>query len=133
MLSDVKLFNIPIREDEFGSLGVLEFSSLEFIVKRLYWLSSVPAGQSRGNHAHKALTQLFFLVSGSVTIELHLGREIQKYSLVQSGQGLLIPPGMWRTLFDFSHDAVLMVLCDQTYDESDYIRNHDDYLEWFEG
>lgn len=114
-----------------GTLGVIEFSSLDFAPARIYWLSNVPLGSERGHHAHKALSQLICIITGSVDIEVSAGNDKIVFHLGQGSNALKLKPGLWRVLKNFSEDACVLVICDQPYDESDYIRNFSEYLEWY--
>jgi dTDP-4-dehydrorhamnose 3,5-epimerase-like enzyme len=125
------LLSIPNVRNEMGSLGIIEFKSLiDFEVKRTYFIHSIPEGSERGSHAHKALWQLMFAPSGAFKICLDDGVSFYEFKLENASQALLIPPGYWRTLRDFSSHAVCVVLASDVYDESDYIRNYDEFLKW---
>jgi dTDP-4-dehydrorhamnose 3,5-epimerase-like enzyme len=113
-----------------ASLSVLEFQGLPWAPQRIYWLSNFVKGSTRGNHAHKTLSQIFVAVSGSVQIEIYQGIQRMSFNLSQGSSGLLLEPGAWRIISNASEDALVMVLADAPYDESDYIRNLDDYLAW---
>lgn len=115
-----------------GELGILELQVLPFEPKRIYWLSHVTPEKSRGHHAHKTLRQYFIVLQGSVEIELSNGIKVVTYSLSSNGEGLLIRPGLWRELRNFSNDAVILVVCDQTYNETDYIRDFQAYINWMQ-
>lgn len=128
----VQKLQIPLKPDANGRLGIIEFGSVNFDPKRIYWLSDIPMGSIRGRHAHKTLKQLFVLVQGSLFVEIYRGSDKKTYELNSPGEALEIQPGLWRNICDASPDAVLLVLCDQSYSESDYIRNFEDYLAWFE-
>lgn len=101
---------------------------IPFSVNRVYFLYDVPAGESRGGHAHKSLNQMLFAVSGSFKVELDDGNVKRSITLNRPNQGLLIKPGIWRTLDDFSSGSVCLVLASKEYDESDYIREYDDFV-----
>lgn len=113
-----------------GSLGFIEFKTLPFVPERLYWIHSVPLGESRGNHAHKTLRQFLFLVQGEVKVELSNGKNREFIELKKIGEGILLEPGFWRVLRNFSPNCVVGVICDQPYDENDYIRDEDEFLDW---
>lgn len=115
-----------------GELSFLEFSDLPWEPKRIYWLKNLDLNSTRGNHAHKVLSQVFIVLSGSLTIEIFDGSKTQYYELNQESGQLLVEPGYWRVIRNASPDAVLLVLADRPYDESDYIRNLDEYLQWHE-
>lgn len=99
-----------------------------FTVKRVYWAYDVPAGECRGGHAHKTLTQLIVAISGSFKVILTDGKVKKEIFLNHPWEGLLITPGVWRILEDFSSGAVCMVLASELYDEDDYIRDYKTYL-----
>ena len=128
----VQSVKIPLNFEPSGTLGVLEFSAINFEPQRIYWLSNIPAGESRGKHAHKSLNQLFVLLQGTARVEIYRGRQIQVYELSEQGQGLALTPGLWRNIVNCSDDMVLLVICDQPYDERDYIRSFEEYVNWYE-
>ena len=99
-----------------------------FEMKRAYWIYDVPGGESRGGHAHKSLRQLLIPVSGSFKVVLDNGAEKKEVLLNHPWEGLLIVPGIWRTLEDFSSGSVCMCLASDHYDESEYIRDYDEYV-----
>jgi dTDP-4-dehydrorhamnose 3,5-epimerase-like enzyme len=115
---------------ENGRLGIIEFADLPFEPKRIYWLTGVEEGKSRGLHAHKELRQLFIVIEGSVDIRLNDGTGEFVYTLGVDGNGFLLAPGLWREITNFSKHAVLLVICDRPYSEEDYIRDYDQYLLW---
>lgn len=101
-----------------------------FEVNRVYTIAGVPSGAKRGSHAHKSLEQVIVPVSGSFVVTLNDGRIQESYLMRANGQGLLLEPGLWREMHDFSKDAVCLVLASQVYDEGDYIRDFQDFLKW---
>lgn len=101
-----------------------------FDVKRVYYLYDVPGGESRGAYAHKELSQLIVAVSGSFTVTLDDGKVKRSFLLNRPYQGLLVVPGIWRDLDDFSSGSVCMVLASHPYDKEDYIRDYDEFLEY---
>ncbi len=111
-------------------LGVLEFEDIPFCPARIYWLYFLSPDSMRGSHAHKTLKQFFWAASGTVSIELRDGKVSETVHLTSNEYGLLLEPGIWRNLYNFSEDAVILVAADQKYDERDYIRNWEDYCEW---
>ena len=117
------------HSDRKGNLSVVEnYISVPFDVKRTYYLYDVPGGESRGGHAHKGLHQLIVAVSGSFSVTLDDGNIKRTYTLNRPYQGLLVVPGIWRTLDDFSSGAVCMVLASEGYTEDDYIRSYEDFI-----
>lgn len=112
-----------------GNLTVVENDkTVPFDVKRTYYLYDVPGGESRGGHAHKELRQLIMAASGSFTVILDDGNVKRAFTLNRPYQGLYVVPGIWRTLDDFSSGAVCLVLASHGYDESDYIRDYNDFI-----
>jgi hypothetical protein len=119
------------HSDRKGNLTVIEnLKTVPFEVKRTYYLYDVPGGESRGGHAHKALSQLIVAASGSFTVTLDDGHVKRTFRLNRPYQGLYVVPGIWRTLDDFSSGAVCMVLASEGYTEEDYIRNYDDFINY---
>jgi dTDP-4-dehydrorhamnose 3,5-epimerase-like enzyme len=130
----VKLVDIPQRGDARGDLSVAELSgALPFPVRRVYWIHGTKPGVSRGFHAHKKLRQFCVCVTGSVRMSLFDGRREESVVLDSSAKGLLIGPGLWREMHDFSPDCVLMVFADAEYDEADYIRNRTEFTDYVAG
>lgn len=114
-----------------GNLTVVENDiDVPFSVKRAYYLYDVPGGESRGAHAHKALYQLIVAASGSFSVTLDDGKVKRTFTLNRPYQGLLVVPGIWRTLDDFSSGSVCLVLASEEYDKEDYIRDYDEFLNY---
>ncbi len=114
-----------------GDISVVENGiTVPFDVKRVYYLYDVPGGVSRGGHAHKELYQLIVAASGSFTVILDDGKVKRSFHLNRPYQGLLVTPGIWRTLEDFSSGSVCMVLASEKYDAADYIRSYDEFIQY---
>ena len=122
---------IEYFKDSRGTLGVLDFNKLPFLPRRIYWITDTPENVTRGAHAHKLLNQVFLVLSGSVMIDTFKGLEKQSFNLIAEGPILMLEPGCWRDIKLLTPDSLLLVLCDREYEESDYIREWEDYLEWF--
>lgn len=119
------------HSDRNGNISVVENNlTVPFEVKRTYYLYDVPGGESRGGHAHKDLSQLIIAASGSFTVTLDDGNVKRTFMLNRPYQGLYVVPGIWRTLDDFSSGAVCLVLASHVYDENDYIRDYNDFIEY---
>lgn len=115
--------------DERGQLVALEeMKDIPFEIKRVYYMYDTGEGVRRGYHAHKALEQILICIHGSCKILLDNGTEKKIVSLEKPYEGLYIANDIWREMYDFSPDAVLMVLASDYYNEEDYIRNYDDFL-----
>ena len=119
------------HSDRKGNLSVVQNGdTIPFDVKRVYYLYDVPGGESRGAHAHKELSQLIIAASGSFTVTLDDGKVKRSFLLNRPYQGLLVVPGIWRDLDDFSSGSVCMVLASHPYDKEDYIRDYEEFLEY---
>ncbi len=130
-ISDCKLLDLPKIHAESGEItSINNLKFIPFEIKRVYYLYDVPNRADRGAHAHKELYQLVVAVSGSFDIELFDGADKIKYILNQPDQGLLIVPGIWRDLNNFSGGGICLVLASHEYDEADYIRDYHEYLEF---
>lgn len=117
--------------DERGQLVALEeFADIPFGIKRVYYMYNTKEGIVRGYHAHKGLQQILICIHGSCKILLDNGVEKKKVFLEKPYEGLYVPNHMWREMYDFSEDAVLMCLASDIYREEDYIRNYDEFLEF---
>lgn len=101
-----------------------------FNVKRVYYLYDVPGGSERGGHAHKALRQLVVAASGSFDVIIDDGSNKKVVELNRPYYGLLIVPGIWREIVNFSSGAICLVLASEKFDKTDYIRDYSKFLEW---
>lgn len=129
---EIKLIPLQMHGDERGSLIALEQDkNIPFEIKRVYYLFNTVEGVHRGFHAHKNLSQVVIAVRGSCRFLLDDGKEKINLLLDNPAQGLLIESAIWREMYDFSEDCVLMVLANNFYDENDYIRNYDDFLKTY--
>lgn len=122
-IKDCTFIEIPKVHDERGSLAVIEKSVLPFAIKRVYYLYDVPSDAFRGGHAHKTLYQCIIALSGSFEILLKDGLSEKKIILNKPNKGLLLLPGIWREIDNFSSGAVCLVLASKEYNAADYIRD----------
>ena len=126
----IKLIPLQSHGDERGSLVALEEGkNVPFEIKRVYYMFKTKEDVRRGLHAHKKLKQVAIAVRGSCRFVLDDGAERVEVCLDNPAQGLLIESCMWREMYNFSDDCVLMVLADQLYDEADYIRDYEEFIE----
>lgn len=129
-VDDCKIVDIRKFSDSRGYLSVIEGGlDVPFEIKRIYYLYLVPEA-ARGAHAHKQLQQLMVATSGSVHVTLDDGQNKKTFVLDKPWKGLLVVPGLWRTLEHFSGGAVCMVLASEKYDADDYIRDYKTFLEY---
>ena len=132
-MDSCRIIDLPKIVDPRGNLTVAEqMRQVPFNIARVYWTYDIPGGGRRGGHAHRTCQEVVVAVSGSFDVEVFDGHERQVFHLNHPYQGLYIGTGVWRTLEDFSSGAVCLVLASKGYDETDYIRNYDDYLEYKE-
>lgn len=125
----IKTYEFIPHGDDRGQLVALEENKdIPFMIKRVYYMYDTVEGVTRGKHAHKSLEQILICVHGSCKIRLDDGREKKVVVLDKPNIGLYVSNVMWREMFDFSPDAVLMVLASELYDETDYIRDYDAFL-----
>jgi hypothetical protein len=114
-----------------GNLTAIEgMIDIPFDIKRSYYLYDVPGGAERGGHAHKALLQLIVAASGCFDVVLDDGKNKKVVELNRPYYGLLVVPGMWRELINFSSGAICLVLTSEKYDADDYIRDYEDYIKY---
>ena len=119
-------------KEVFDASGNLRILDLPFLVKRIYTIENVPKGESRGFHAQKTLKQRFCMIQGEMEIDLSTPSFSQTFQLSKAKSSVLyIEPGYWRELYNFSSNAICLVLASEIYDESDYFRSYEDYSQWF--
>ena len=115
--------------DNRGMLVALEeYKDIPFEIKRVYYMYDTKADVHRGFHAHKNLEQILICIHGTCKIRFDNGKEKKIVSLEKPYEGLYVANDMWREMYDFSEDAVLLVLASEPYREEDYIRNYDEFL-----
>lgn len=124
----VKYMFQPHGDDRGQLIALEEFKDIPFRIKRVYYMYDTVEGVVRGHHAHKKLEQILICIHGSCKIRLDNGTEEKTVILEKPYEGLYVPNNMWREMFDFSSDAVLMVLASEIYDEADYVRNYDEFI-----
>lgn len=128
-MSLIKLLSFTPLGDNRGSLVALESNkSIPFEIKRVYYIFGTKDGVLRGFHAHRNLKQVAVCVTGSCRFVLDNGKEREEVLLDCSTRGLIIEDLTWREMHDFSPDCVLLVLASEYYDESDYIRDYEEFL-----
>ena len=130
----VTTFDFKEFGDDRGTLVSLEGNkNIPFDIKRVYYMFGTKPGISRGFHAHEKLKQVLVCVKGKCKLLLNNGKgEREVVELDRPNKGLYLEHNIWREIYDFTEDAVLMVLASEHYDESDYIRNYADFLKYVE-
>jgi hypothetical protein len=136
MLIKPSIYNCCVVElnkvhNRSGNLTSIEDSmEIPFDVRRLYYLYDVPGGAERGGHAHRNLQQLIVAASGCFDVVLDDGKNRKVVELNRPYFGLLVVPGIWRELINFSSGAICLVLASEKYDADDYIRDYEVYLKY---
>lgn len=131
---EVKIYTLPPHGDDRGQLVAVEADrDIPFAVQRIYYIYDTLPGVRRGFHAHRNLQQILVCVHGSCRIHLDDGFDTAEVLLNDPTKGLYISNDMWREMYDFSEGAVLLVLASEHYDEADYIRNYDAFIEMVHG
>lgn len=129
-------YNLLQFEEHGDSRGTLisleQYKNIPFEIKRIYYMFDTKEGVRRGFHAHKALKQVLICTRGECKILLDDGREKDIIVLDSPNKGLYIEADMWREMYDFTEDAVLMVVASELYDEADYIRDYDEFLSYID-
>lgn len=134
MGNEISVFNcavIDVGKIEFeeGNLTVIENNSdFPFDVKRVFYLYDIAGGESRGAHAHKECHQFLIAASGSFEIELNDGKYKRQVFLNRPNIGVHIPPGIWASEVNFSSGAICLVLASEKYNEDDYIRDYNEFI-----
>lgn len=128
-LNDVSIIPLTCIKENRGALTVVENNDIPFSFRRVF---SVKAneGDVRGNHAHKECKQFMVCLNGEIDILIDDGISQKNFLLDKPNSGVLVPDGIWSTQKYYKQDSVLLVLCDMDYDEDDYIREYDQYLEY---
>lgn len=124
----IKYMFQPHGDDRGQLIALEEFNDIPFHIKRVYYMYDTKAGVVRGHHAHKSLEQILICIHGSCKIKLDNGKEKKIVHLEKPYEGLYVANNMWREMYDFSDDAVLMVLASEVYNEKDYIRDYEEFL-----
>ena len=127
---NIALISIPKIQEPRGNLSVIENDVIPFEMKRVYYLYDVPSGAERGGHAHKNLKQFLIALSGSFDVVLNDGIQQKTITLNKPFEGLLIKPGIWRELQNFSSGSVCLVVASEVYIETDYIRDFEEFISY---
>lgn len=129
-LKECKIIDLPKISDPRGNLTFIEGKRhIPFEIKRTYYLYDVPGGETRGGHAHKNLQQFIIAMNGSFDVVLDDGSEKKRFHLNRAYYGLYVSSMIWRELDNFSSGSVCLVLASTMYEESDYIRDYNEFLQ----
>jgi uncharacterized RmlC-like cupin family protein len=121
--------DLPRVMDVRGNLSFIEGGNhIPFKIRRVYWIYDVPGGEIRGGHAFKSQQEFIVALSGSFDVITDTGKRKKRFSLNRSYFGLYVPAGIWRSMENFSTNSLALVLASTNFDESDYIRNYEEFL-----
>ncbi len=135
-MTNKTIYNCSVVEltkihDRAGNITVVENSkNIPFNVKRIFYIYDIPGGEDRGAHSHKECNQFIIAASGAFEVELDDGVNKKTVTLNRPYFGLHIPPGIWAAEKAFSSGSVCLVLTSHKYDETDYIRDYEEYIKW---
>ncbi len=134
MIHEVKLIDLPKIPDDRGNLSFFENEKhIPFTIQRVYWIYDVPGGEQRGGHAYRTMQEFIIALSGSFDVVLFDGKEEKKFTLNRSYYGLYVPKMIWRSMENFSTNALAFTATDQLFSESDYIRDMNEYKSMING
>ena len=129
-INQCKLIELGKHHHPNGNLTIVENGTIvPFDLRRVFYIYDVPGGESRGGHSHKELFQLIVAVSGAFEVLVDDGIDRHNYALNRPYQGLLVPPGIWSMEHNFSSGSVCLVLASDHYDEADYVRDYDEFIQ----
>ena len=126
---DCSLIEIGKIKNRAGNISIIENNQqIPFVIKRIFYLYDIPGGESRGAHGHKECHQFLVAASGAFEVILDDGKTRRQVQLNRPYFGLHIPPGIWASEINFSSGSICMVFASHVYNETDYLRNYDDFL-----
>lgn len=128
-IADIRTISVPARTRDSGILVAWQQPQPPFTIARAFTVSA-PAGAVRGSHAHKRCTQFLISAAGSIAVDCYDGSARQSFLLDAPNKGLLVPPGIFASETYQEDEALLLVLCDLPYDETDYLRGEDKFRAW---
>ncbi|MDD2961469.1 MAG: FdtA/QdtA family cupin domain-containing protein [Muribaculaceae bacterium] len=129
-IDQCRLIALARHHHDNGNLSVVENNNeLPFEIERVYYLYDIPGGEERGGHSHRECYEFITAVSGSFDIEIDDGKAKKTITLNRSNIGLLVIPGIWRVLNNFSSGSVCLVIASQRYNEADYVREYKEFKE----
>jgi hypothetical protein len=130
-IADCKLISLPKIGDRTGQITAVNNNvEVPFEINRVFYLYDIPAGEDRGAHAHKECHQFLVAASGAFDVEVDDGINKKTFSLNQPNLGLHVPPGIWAAELNFSSGSICLVLASHPYQENDYIRNYQTFLNY---
>ncbi len=129
-MDSAKIIQLPKFLDRRGNLSFVEENNhIPFPIQRTYWIYDVPGGEARGGHAYRENEEFIIALSGSFDVVVDDGSSKKTFSMNRSYYGLYIPKGMWREINNFSSNSLALEFGSTKYDEQDYIRDYNEYLQ----
>ncbi len=129
-MKGINILQLQDYSDQSGSLVVAEFEkNFNFPVKRIFYITS-NSGKIRGKHAHKEHAQFFICINGACSLEFDNGSEKKTILLDSNDKGVEVRPGVWGQQNYMEDNTILLVLSDHIYDENDYLRSYDEFIEF---
>lgn len=127
-LDKVREIEFPKVSDPRGNLSFIEEGRhVPFPIRRVFYIYDIPSGETRGGHAHRRQSQVVCVLAGSFDLRLSDGREEKVFRMNRPNRAVLVPPGVWLVMNEFSSGAVCLTLCSDEYEEEDYIRDLEEY------
>lgn len=127
LIDDIKLLDIPKIHNAQGNLSVIEGDTIPFDIQRVYYLYDVPSVAERYGHAHISQQKVLIALSGSFEVVLKDGKNQKTITLNKPNMALFIPAGIWREMHNFSSGSVCLAIASAAFDETDYIREFEDF------
>ncbi|MCM1224388.1 MAG: FdtA/QdtA family cupin domain-containing protein [Lachnospiraceae bacterium] len=128
-LDKVRVLEFPKICDPRGNLSFVEGARhVPFSIRRVFYIYDVPGGETRGGHAHKECAIVLLAIAGSFDVRLTDGTNEKVVRLNRANKGVLIPPGVWDVMTDFTTGTVALALASHPYEEEDYIRDYDEFI-----
>lgn len=128
-MDDYKILSWDERGDNRGKLVVVEnIKDIPFEIKRIFYIYGMNEESVRGQHSNRRSEFVLINVAGSAKVRLHDGKKETVVELYKPNMGLYIPKFMWKDMYDFSPDCVMLALSNKMYDGSEYIRDFDEFL-----
>ncbi|MDR2886864.1 MAG: FdtA/QdtA family cupin domain-containing protein [Bacteroidales bacterium] len=126
-----KIIELPKILDARGNLSFIEENNqIPFKIERAYWIYDVPGGTARGGHAFKEQCEFIVALSGSFDVILEEEKDKRTFHLNRSHYGLYVPNMVWRQMENFSSNSIALVLASTSFDENDYIREYNQYIQF---
>jgi hypothetical protein len=127
-INDIRIIELPKILDDRGNLSFFENNKqIPFSIARTYWIYDVPGGETRGGHAYRSLQEFIVALSGSFDVVFNDGMQEKRITLNRSYVGIYVPKMIWRHMENFSTNSLALIVADQAYSESEYIRSFEDF------